>query len=405
MKIIFLGLMYLKDKERELLQQSKIGLPNACNIYQWNVIDGMIKNGHKDIQIINSLPVGNYPFLFSKLYLKSKKWIESGVKGHEIGTLNFYFIKHLIREVKVYCEIEKILKEHGSEPVCIMAYDIYLPFLKVMQKIKRRNKNVITCSIITDLPGALGYQKSKNKIINKFLDNRAKKEMLAIKNIDKYVFLTEHMKNLLNCEEKEFVIIEGMSNLNSVKKTLIQKKSDKRIIFYAGGLYKQYGLDILLEAFSKIEDEKYELWLCGQGDMTNEIKKSADLDCRIKFFGYISKEEVLELEQKITVYINTRKNTGEYTKYSFPSKTIEYLNSGKPVLSYKLDGIPKEYDDYIQYISGETADELKESIVKLCKLNNYELSEIGNKGRIFIENKKNNIIQSKKILDMIHGFI
>ena len=38
--------------------------------------------------------------------------------------------------------------------------------------------------------------------------------------------------------------------------------------------------------------------------------------------------------------VNPRQNNEEFTKYSFPSKTMEYLASGVPVVAYKLDGIP-----------------------------------------------------------------
>jgi hypothetical protein len=37
----------------------------------------------------------------------------------------------------------------------------------------------------------------------------------------------------------------------------------------------------------------------------------------------------------------------EYTRYSFPSKNIEYLLSGKPVVGYFLDGMPHVYQDFM----------------------------------------------------------
>ena len=48
--------------------------------------------------------------------------------------------------------------------------------------------------------------------------------------------------------------------------------------------------------------------------------------------------------------INTRTNESEYTKYSFPSKNIEYLLTGKRVVACMLDGMPNCYREYIYEI-------------------------------------------------------
>jgi len=50
---------------------------------------------------------------------------------------------------------------------------------------------------------------------------------------------------------------------------------------------------------------------------------------------------------KADVLVNPRENNEEYTKYSFPSKNIEYLASGNPVVAYMLDGMGDCYREYI----------------------------------------------------------
>ena len=49
--------------------------------------------------------------------------------------------------------------------------------------------------------------------------------------------------------------------------------------------------------------------------------------------------------------VNPRPGAADFTRYSFPSKTLEYLDAGKPVLAYRNDGIPPEYDEHLLYIS------------------------------------------------------
>ena len=96
--------------------------------------------------------------------------------------------------------------------------------------------------------------------------------------------------------------------------------------------------------------------------------------------------------------VNPRKNQEEYTKYSFPSKIMEYLTSGTPVVAYKLDGIPTEYKDYIHYVEGDTCEDLAYAITSICELGAEAREEIGAKARKFVLDEKNAVSQTKKIL-------
>ena len=45
--------------------------------------------------------------------------------------------------------------------------------------------------------------------------------------------------------------------------------------------------------------------------------------------------------------MNPRFTGAEYTLYSFPSKNIEYMVSGTPVITTRLAGIPDDYYPYV----------------------------------------------------------
>ena len=61
----------------------------------------------------------------------------------------------------------------------------------------------------------------------------------------------------------------------------------------------------------------------------------------------MSREELLKMERRATVMINPTPARLNFTKYFFPSKTMEYLASGTPTVMYRLGCMPKEYDDYV----------------------------------------------------------
>ena len=157
----------------------------------------------------------------------------------------------------------------------------------------------------------------------------------------------------------------------------------------------------LVNAFSQIEDPDYRLVICGIGDSEQAIKDAVKDDSRISFLGQLPRNEVIEWQKKATVLVNPRQNNEEFTKYSFPSKTMEYLSSGIPVVAYKLDGIPDEYDQYIQYVADDSIESLKKKLVEVCEMTREERQELGNIGRNFVLMKKNSTIQVRKICEMI----
>ena len=112
---------------------------------------------------------------------------------------------------------------------------------------------------------------------------------------------------------------------------------------------------------------------------------------------------VLILQKQATVLVNPRQNNEEFTKYSFPSKTMEYLASGVPVVAYKLDGIPDEYDEYIRYVPDNSPETLAKVLMEVCELSGEERQGLGEKARKFVLVEKNKVAQTKRILDFIEN--
>ena len=131
------------------------------------------------------------------------------------------------------------------------------------------------------------------------------------------------------------------------------------------------------------------------------ILKAAENDSRIEFLGRLPREEVLRLQMNATVLVNPRQNNEEFTKYSFPSKNIEYLSSGIPVIAYKLDGIPDDYDRYMHYVENNTVEALSEKIMEVCELTLAQRYSYGYEARKYVNENKNEIVQTKKIIEML----
>lgn len=384
--MIFLGCLFDRTREKEYLQNSKTGLSNAANTFQWNLLEGFYQNG-RTVEILNALPVGTFPKRYKKLLLNSGPWGQNGHNNYELGCLNLPFVKQYQR----YLKAKKLLKKSNDKNIVI--YSAYEPFLKAAYKLDD-SYNVTV--IITDLPEF--YDLGKTSSLKKRLRARNNKRIYKyLKRADGFVLLTEQMAEPLDVGGRPYVVVEGIAN-GEIGTPL---KSGKKSILYTGTLHRQFGILTLLEAFSLIDDPEAELWICGGGDSKAEVEAAAKRDGRIKFFGYVSKETVAELQQKAFMLINPRQNDGEYTKYSFPSKTMEYMLSGKPVLMYRLSGIPADYDPYLCYIEGDSANDMKSAICKIFESDADEVAKRSEAAARFVAENKNSVVQSKKIIDLM----
>ena len=107
------------------------------------------------------------------------------------------------------------------------------------------------------------------------------------------------------------------------------------------------------------------------------------------------------MQRQASILVNPRRPEGEYTKYSFPSKTMEYLASGTPTVMFHLPGMPNEYLPYIEIIDDKSPSGLKDSLEKMLACSQQELDEIGSKARDFIMRNKTADVQMKRFSQFI----
>jgi len=392
MNVLYIGVLYPWKDEQWLLTQSKVGLPGAMNRFHWNVINGIRENGCS-IDVISCLPVGNFPGRDKRLIWKSRSLSNEGLEITEIGCINFYIIKHIWREYQARKVIEKWLIKNDKPGNQIIVCDLYLPFLNAVESAKIRNAK--TCLIVTDLPGGLGRDEGRGIIGNRLLEIRAQKQLAAIESFDSYVLLTKQMTSIIPCGNKPITVIEGMVECIERHCTSVEEK----IFLYAGGIERQYGIEVLLQAFAELKDEKARLWFCGSGNAVSLVKDYEISDPRIKYCGYINKEEMEEMQGKAYAFVNPRNpDSGEYTKYSFPSKILDYLQFGQPIVAYMLPGMPTEYKEHLILPEDNSVERFKDALEMVLRLDKKSYCDIVKRNREFVRLSKNRKIQTLKIL-------
>lgn len=394
-KMLFLGPLYPPERENEIKNNSKINASNAPNVFQWNLLNGLSELLGDGLKVVNVLPVGTWPKFYRMRYLDDRDWQYHNVHGQEIGCINLPYIKQYQRAQKVKRLLKKVTP-HTSE---ILIYSAYMPFLKAVYKLP---SDVIITVIVTDLPEF--YDLTKTTCVRKMLRSIQNRMIYKyLERVDRFVVLTDQMYEPLHISNRPWLRMEGICDINETQ--TVPASTETKAILYAGTLNYQYGIKDLLGALELIDIDNTELWICGSGEAENEIRNIAQKDGRIKFFGYCTQAEVKELRSKAAVLVNPRSDEGEYTKYSFPSKTMEYMASGKPVVMYKLAGIPDEYDEYLNYVrsSDRPTYQLAETL-RTVLLNYDDALAKAEKAKVFVHENKNSIAQAKKLVTFIERY-
>ena len=79
------------------------------------------------------------------------------------------------------------------------------------------------------------------------------------------------------------------------------------------------------------------------------------------------------------------------------------MASGTPVLTTRLPGMPKEYNSFVYLFDEETVDGYADSLRKVLAHPTEELRDKGVKAKRFVLDTKNNVVQAKRVIELVHS--
>lgn len=404
-KIVFLSSLIPETLKSEVKQKMKKGMPDAANALQWHLIEGLYYNYQSSISLINVLPISSYPQNYEDVSVRKESFsTDYSPVNINVGFVNLKGLRRYSIERGVYKELCSAFSE-ANEGI-LFVYTLSASFLKAIKKFKRKRPQVHVCAIVADLPSMNDMAENTGTINKLANDMLAKKAYKNLSIINSFVLLTKQMSDFLNINQP-YCVVEGIATISSSENQRNTENNDDTVknILYTGTLHRKFGVLNLVEAFMNTQDDNYRLQICGTGDSENEICEASKLDHRIVFLGKVDRERVLELQKDSTVLVNPRQNNEVFTKYSFPSKNLEYLSSGTPVIAYMLDGMPEEYRNYIISPEDDSIQALTDVIEEVCQLSEEEWKRIGKRGKNYVIGEKNAKKQTQKIVDMVRSIV
>nr|NMF97728.1 glycosyltransferase [Aromatoleum toluolicum] len=357
----------------------------AARKFEFGFLNGFVDN-NIGVKVLGFFPSSTYPRNRFILY-GYRTWLYRSVVCTTLPFINLPGLKLLTRLASSFIGLVScIFRGVRSQAICV--YSAHSPFL-LSARISKMLFGIPYYVVIPDLPELMdvGVQRG---LFRK-----------ALKSIDKYLIRYLVSKSNGICTVTEFisrdisawrmlpaVTVEGIApevpaggNVDSIP------RGGKPYFLYSGGLNEAYGVKTLVSAFlaSNLDAE---LWLCGSGPLSGFIDECSAKDRRIRNLGFLNQDELLRAQRGAAALLITRAPDEHYVRYSFPSKLLEYMATGVPVLTTRLPGIPVEYFDYVDVIDGVSEFEIVDALRKHLNLDTKSREEKGKKALDFVREYK-----------------
>lgn len=378
-------------------------LQDPSNVFQWNIIEGLLQN-NVDFTLASVPAFPAWPNYRHVLTPHGTMILNGEEYGHYLSYCDIPFYKEYSQRRVLRNYLRQWCNKNANETqLFILVYSQWPQHLGAALDLKGEFPQLTVATIITDvIENALEYASNRSFFKRILIHLAEKEEQKMFPLVDKYILLTKYMEESIVEAVGRNIVVEGISSSNKIdmaKKPTCEDLS--RTILYTGVLERYAGVDQMVDAFMMTKDERFRLVICGSGTSEDYICKSAKKDSRIVFNGHINHSEVIQYQKKATVLINPRRPNGKITKFSFPSKTMEYMMSGTPMIGYKLEGIPDDYYFHMYIPKSLSVEDLASCINDTLTLPAETLEEKALSAMQFVANNKNPKVQVKKIIEFL----
>ena len=197
------------------------------------------------------------------------------------------------------------------------------------------------------------------------------------------------------------MVLEGAVPETSPDGATTRRPDDPFVAHFTGTLDHVNGVAFMLEGFMRTTNPDYRLRIYGRGPLEHLVTEAAARDPRIEYRGHRPNAEVLEEQRNATVLLNARPSGHPITRYTFPSKLIEYMMSGRPVITTRLPGISPDYFPHLRILEEEAPEALAALIDSVCSEPADQRDALGGRAREFVLTHKSWHAQGQRVAELI----
>ena len=379
MKIVYFTTAQEEKDYRSFINVWKLPLNSSNQNFHNKLIRALaIKD---KVEVISVRPFSRSKTRVSKLKAETK----------QDGNITWHYLKRsgggINRTLSIIPQVKKILNAMDLEDTIFITDTINTSIVRAVTKIQGKYRRPVI-GVCTDSPSNISGTRRSYSVY--LLEHCSK--------FDGYLTLTKGLNTLFNPEGKPHYLFEGIVEDRECPK---YGESKKPFFFFGGALMERYGVYDLIKAFKKLENNNVDLFIAGHHGDKDKLKEAIGDNQNIKFLGLLPVNKVLEYEQNAIASINPRPFSEDLDRFSIPSKTLEYMASGRPVISVKNTILMSIFPDEVIWVKSSHSKDLLEGMNKVLDLTEVERENIGEE----LKNRVLKLYSLKTIGEGVHSFL
>lgn len=388
-KIVYLGYV-IPPEEADRASGASV----AGNKMQWNVVTNLSDGDDTVVSCVTVTPYAAFPH-DKKIFQKTEKtMLMDNIPLYRVSYLNLPVVKQVWQIISVYVAAQKQLKNDPSATV--LCFNLFPQIGIPVRWLKRRFPKCQAVCLLADLPLDDNTDRhGLSRRLRKLFDDSTRKSMAVC---DKYVVLNKAVADKY-LPGKPFIVIDGGVDMADIEKNCRNKKSVpvERNIMYCGALTEYNGVLNLIKAMDSFQGTDIYCDIYGSGYLEEQVRVAAQENKNIRFHGRLDNVTVMQKQREAWLLINPRLVNDSIAQVTFPSKTFEYLLSGTPVLTTRLNGYTKEYDGLMVYAKDDSPQALVRAIHEIAIGEYQDYLIMAEKAVKFVVEKKNWPYQGEKM--------
>ncbi len=385
LKVLFLGFALPEEDFEQLLRVDQ-AMPVQTQRFGWSVVEALGSAGI-DVRLVSAAPASDYPRC-SQVVFRGGAFTERGVSGTRIGFVNIIVLKHLSRYVTALRALRRTVR--ASSPDAIVVHGVVSSLIWAGVRASRRHRLPLVV-LMTDPPSQRHPHDHALATALKRVDRRV--IGAGLRRVDGVIAVTRRLADDY-APASPALVLEGIAPAGTTSLPP-ETEIDRSLVVYAGGLREDYGVAQLLHAVQESAGG-WRLALYGRGPMEAAIQAAAKVNPRIVYGGLVDPVRLQETMARAQLLVNPRPPSAGFTPYSFPSKLLEYLVAGRPVLSTRLPGIPPEYGPLLSWTDPDSTS-LAAAIDDLVALPPATVDAKGEAGRRFALESRGPAAQGERL--------
>ena len=295
-------------------------------------------------------------------------WIPSGLRDLGTGLMartlpypNVLGLKQLWIAIGVFFAVIKggwsarIVTEHLN----VVVYNS-ISYIAAPALVAAKLMGCSTVGVIADVP------MPSQALEGRLRRGEARRQVRLIRKFDALVVLSNLLAQDLGRNDHPSIVIEGGVYPEDGACSPSLASAGAKMVVFAGSLNEVSGIQLALEAMKHVRDPECSLVVYGGGPLSDLVQSIAATTRNVQYLGMQPHETVIAAERAADLLISPRLPDSFVTRYTFPSKLLEYMRVGAPILANVLEGVPDEYTPYLNSPRDCTAEAWGAAIDEIC---------------------------------------